>query len=176
MNKRQINAVQRVLKRERKNHKKDDPFARPGQHPGGGFHLISDGYIAILLDGPLEDVPIGNCMDSLAGNVFKECDRGEHFPLDDEEVNPELWANLRSDKGYDLEVVELVASAEDGHAIRGEFSPMCLLDALDIVGDDACFYLGYGGMSRKQLTLLVAPPEGSQSGGAVIARILALRI
>lgn len=174
MNKKQTGAVKRVLKRERKNHRRDDLLTKPGLHPGMGIHLVSDGHIAILLEDPLEGVPIGNCMDSLAGNVFRECDRGEHFPLDDAEVNPKLWANLRSDKGYDLSSVELATSAEDGQVIRGEFSPMCLLDALDAVGDDACFYLGYGGMRRNRLTLLVAPPEGSQSGGALIARILAL--
>jgi len=169
-----MRAIQRVLQREKENYEKDDPFRRPGQHPGMGYHLVSDGYIVIVLGTLLKNVPVGSCMDSLAGMVFKECDRGCHIPLADAEVNPELWTRLQSDKGYDLGAVELTASTEDGQVVCGEFSPRCLLDALDAVGDDACFYLGYGGMSQKRLTLLVAPPDGSKSNGALIARVLAL--
>ena len=46
--------------------------------------------------------------------------------------------------------------------------------AWEAVGEDACFYLGFGGMGRQRLTLLVAPPEGSQSKGVgvLIARVL----
>ena len=175
MNRQQLSAVRRVLKREKKQHKEDDLFTQPGQHPGMGYHLISDGQITILLDSPLKNVPVGSCMDSLAGTIYKECNRGEHFLLDDMNVNPELWTRLRSDKGYDLGNVELEASTENGDVIRGDFSPVCLLDALEAVGEDACFYLGYGGIGRRRLTLLVAPPEGSTSNGALIARVLALR-
>ena len=173
INRKQLSAVRRVLKREKKNCKKDDLLQRPGLHPSMGRHLVTDGHIAILLDSPLKYVPVGSCEDSLAGMIYRECNRGEHFPLDDIEVNPELWTRLQSDD-YDLGSVELAVSTDDGHVIRGEFSPMCLLDAWEAVGEDACFYMGYGGMDRRRLTVLVAPPEGSRSNGALIARVLEL--
>ncbi len=173
MNRQQLSAVRRVLKREKKNCKNDDLFQRPGLHPSMGRHLATDGHIAILLDSPLKNVPVGSCKDSLAGMIYKECNRGEHFPLDDAEVNPALWARLQPD-GKDLGPIELEASTGDGYVIRGNFSPTCLLDAWEAVGGDACFYLGFGGMGRQRLTLLVAPPESSQSKGVgvLIARVL----
>ncbi len=173
MNRQQLSAVRRVLKREKKNCKNDDLFQRPGLHPSMGRHLATDGHIAILLDSPLKNVPVGSCMDSLGGTIYKECNRGEHFPLDDTEIMPELWTKLRADD-YDLGPVEMTAYTEDGYVIRGNFSPTCLLDAWEAVGGDACFYLGFGGMGRQRLTLLVAPPESRQSKGVgvLIARVL----
>ena len=52
MNRQQLSAVRRVLKREKKNCKNDDLFQRPGLHPSMGRHLATDGHIAILLDSP----------------------------------------------------------------------------------------------------------------------------
>ena len=108
MNRQQLSAVRRVLKREKKNCKNDDLFQRPGLHPSMGRHLATDGHIAILLDSPLKNVPVGSCMDSLGGTIYKECNRGEHFPLDDTEIMPELWTKLRADD-YDLGPVEMTA-------------------------------------------------------------------
>lgn len=59
MNRQQLSAVRRVLKREKKNCKNDDLFQRPGLHPSIGRHLATDGHIAILLDSPPEECSCG---------------------------------------------------------------------------------------------------------------------
>ena len=80
MNRQQLSAVRRVLKREKKNCKNDDLFQRPGLHPSMGRHLATDGHIAILLDSPLKNVPVGSCMDSWAGQFTRSVTGVSTFP------------------------------------------------------------------------------------------------
>lgn len=175
MTQKQIRAMHRILAHERKSKGVNEFHPKPGLHPCYSQHLISDDYVTIILNQPLEGVPIGSRMDSMGGTISRECNRGLHYPLEDSEINPDAWRQLKTRDGKDKNSVELSVIDEDGEVIRGQFSPRCLLDALDAAGKNPCFYLGYGGMTLRYPTLLIAPRESASNDGPDIVRVLPLR-
>lgn len=175
MTQKQIRAMHRILAREKQSKNTNEFRPRPGQHPCYGQHLISDDYVTIILNQPLEGVPIGSRMDSMGGTISRECNRGLHYPLEDSEIKPDAWRQLKTRDGNDKDSVELSVVDEDGEVIRGQFSPRCLLDALDAAGKNPCFYLVYGGMALRYPTLLIAPSNPTSEDGPDIVRVLSLR-
>ena len=190
MTKKQLAALQRILDREEAAYQVLSGRPSPGQHPSQDKYAVSDGEICILSDVPFPDLKMGGRVDSLARIVQGERTSEAHFPVPETQIDLSRWArqiNRCNSRPHGVEIsapiihpdqlqiyqAEAVASSKE---ITGKFDPQLLVDAVDAVGGNPLFFLGYGPFNSHFPSLLVFPPEWTEERGVdPIALVFPLR-
>lgn len=190
MTQKQLAALRRILDREAAAYRMLSGRSIPGQHPSEDKFAVSDGNICILSDTPFPDLKMGERVDSLTQIVQNERKSETHFPVPKDQIDRPRWARLIRRDGGQPHGVELSASVlrpdqlhfDDAGAVEtpevvGKFDPQLLVDAADAVGGNPLFFLGYGPFNGHFPSLLVMPPDWTESNCAKpIALVLPMRI
>lgn len=99
MTKKQITVLQRIIRRETVVWNLQPNRPQPGLHASGERFVVSDGEICVLLTGPVDGLPEGDRMDSLAGVVERELHLGMHLRLPDAAISPGFGGVCSTFKG-----------------------------------------------------------------------------
>lgn len=154
MNEKQVAVLQRIIRRETARQEVHPERPRPGLHPSGDKSAITDGEICVFLCHPVDGLPEGDRMDSLANIVERELYLGTHLRLPDTVVAPQFWRNLQTKRSArEQPSLELSAHKQDKQ-VATRFKAQLLLDAVGVVGSSVRMDLEYGRFTNAP-TLLV---------------------
>lgn len=176
MNRKQIAVLQRIIRRETVAWNLHPERPRPGLHPSGEKFVVTDGEICVLLSSPVDGLPEGDRVDSLADIVGRELRLGTHLRLSDKAIAPQFWRNLRHIQRPAKEPnLELSISDDTGQRAAARFKIQLLLDAVGAVGTNPRMDLGYGRFMNDP-TLLVRQENWASKGGVgPVALILPMK-
>lgn len=176
MNKKQIAVLQRIIRRETAawNLRPDRPH--PGLHPSGEKFVVTDGEICVLLSSPVDGIPEGDRVDSLADITERELHLGTHLRLPNETIAPQFWRSLKHTRRPIREPnLELSVSDEAGQKAAARFKVQLLLDAVGAVGANPRMDLGYGRFTNNPTLLVRQAGWASKGGVGPVALVLPMK-
>lgn len=200
MTKKQLAALQRIIKREQAkycddaweaNKFRDDhklvPAKQAGAHPSCDHYVVTDGKVAVIFCKKPDGMPVVERMDGLydAMSADIECSDKSHdhfLALTVTADHIKEWKKLSKDwkagktQKTGAVPVKLTAETTDGGTVGGFYDPRYVLDAVEAVGPGAMLYIGRYSKFSFYCSLLVFPKNWAEMEEHTTGYVLPLRI